>query len=99
MRTVICCHRHSGGSSAIVLRRDQSCPYAVAGSDFDDKDPTWQTIMPNSRAGDLWYAHSYEPARWELGAGGSPPNPSVIAEFFGDTILVNGTHRFAVPGG
>ncbi|WP_063902111.1 multicopper oxidase family protein [Burkholderia ubonensis] len=63
--------------------------------DSDDameiKDPTWQTIMPNSRAGDLWYAHSYEPARWTLAPGGSPPNPSVIAEFFGDTILVNGT--------
>lgn len=55
------------------------------------KDPTWQTIMPNSRQGDLWYAHVYEPARWMLGPGGAPPNPSCIPEFFGDTILVNGT--------
>lgn len=59
------------------------------------KDPTWFTTMPNSRAGDLWYAHVYEPARWMLGAGPPPPLPlppvSCIPEFFGDTILVNGT--------
>jgi spore coat protein A len=55
-------------------------------------DPSWPNIMPNSRPGDLWYAHVYEPARWELQPGGLPlPDPSVIAEFFGDTILVNGT--------
>jgi spore coat protein A, manganese oxidase len=55
-------------------------------------DPTWPTIMPNSRPGDLWYAHVYEPERWELEPGGLPlPDPSVVAEFFGDTILVNGT--------
>ncbi len=53
-------------------------------------DPSWPIIMPNSRAGDLWYAHVYETARWKLGPGGAPPNPSVIPEFFGDTILVNG---------
>jgi len=53
-------------------------------------DPTWPTIMPQSRPGDLWYAHVYDPARWALGPGGAPPNPSVIPEFFGDTILVNG---------
>ncbi|HEX7974865.1 MAG TPA: multicopper oxidase domain-containing protein [Anaerolineales bacterium] len=54
-------------------------------------DPTWPTIMPNSRPGDLWYAHVYDPARWALGPGLPPPDPSVIPEFFGDTILVNGS--------
>jgi len=53
-------------------------------------DPTWPAIMPKSRAGDLWYAHVYDPDRWDLGPGGAPPDPSVIPEFFGDTILVNG---------
>ena len=45
------------------------------------------------RPGDLWYAHTYDPNRWTLGPapGGPPPDPSVIPEFFGDTILVNGT--------
>jgi spore coat protein A len=55
------------------------------------KDPTWQTIMPASRPGDLWYAHQYDADRWSLGAGAPTPEPSVIPEFFGDTILVNGT--------
>ena len=59
------------------------------------KDPTWFATKPNSRSGDLWYPHVYEPARWALGAGPPPPLPlpsvSCIPEFFGDTILVNGT--------
>jgi spore coat protein A len=55
------------------------------------QDPTWPTIMPASRPGDLWYAHVYDPLIWELALGGSTPDPSVIPEFFGDTILVNGT--------
>ncbi len=61
--------------------------------DIASVDPTWPIIMPDSRPGDLWYAHVYDPARWTLGPApnGPPPDPSVIAEFFGDTILVNGT--------
>ncbi|MFZ4649532.1 MAG: multicopper oxidase family protein [Rubrivivax sp.] len=56
------------------------------------KDPTWFGTMPNSRPGDLWYPHAYEPARWMLGAGGLPlPTVSCTPEFFGDAILVNGT--------
>jgi FtsP/CotA-like multicopper oxidase with cupredoxin domain len=57
-------------------------------------DPMWPVLRPDSVAGDLWYAHTYDPARWgELGPApaGPPPDPSVIPEFFGDTILVNGT--------
>jgi spore coat protein A, manganese oxidase len=54
-------------------------------------DPTWPALMPNARAGDLWYPHVYEAARWELASGGNPPHPSAVPEFFGDTILVNGT--------
>ena len=48
--------------------------------------------------GSLWYAHTYEvnqpdgSGRWDLGPGGLPlPDPSSIPEFFGDTMLVNGT--------
>ena len=52
-------------------------------------DPTW----PGPKdTGSLWYAHTYEPDRWELGPHTKfPPNPSAIPEFFGDTMLVNGT--------
>jgi spore coat protein A len=56
-------------------------------------DPTW----PGPRTtGSLWYAHVYEKARWKMNGNGAngpggPPDPSVIPEFFGDTMLVNGT--------
>lgn len=57
-------------------------------------DPTWFNIMPSSQLGDLWYAHVYDPAWYgPLGPApaGPPPDPSVVPEFFGDTMLVNGT--------
>ena len=57
-------------------------------------DPTWPTIMPNSRPGDLWYAHVYDTARYDpldSAPAGPPLDPSVVPEFFGDTMLVNGT--------
>ncbi len=53
-------------------------------------DPSWPTIMPASKAGDLWYEHVYNPA--DLGPAPPLPLPTVscVPEFFGDTILVNG---------
>jgi spore coat protein A len=50
-------------------------------------DAQWP--VSGSRAGDLWYPHVYEAERWEV-SGGTPPHPSVVPEFFGDTMLVNG---------
>ena len=56
------------------------------------KDPTWFSTVFGSRPGDLWYPHVYEPALWALDPGGLPlPLVSCVPEFFGDTILVNGT--------
>lgn len=55
-------------------------------------DPSWESLRPDSRPGDLWYPHVYEPTRWDVGEGQLPlPSPSVVPEMFGDTILVNGT--------
>ena len=62
-------------------------------------DPTWSGVSSATTPGSLWYAHVYERDRWRatgnLKGGGAnnppPPNPSVIPEFFGDTMLVNGT--------
>ncbi len=61
------------------------------GSDIETLDPSWPLVVPGSRPGDMWYAHVYEPGRWDLDSVVAPPDPSVIPEFFGDTMLVNGT--------
>ena len=58
-------------------------------------DPTWATIMPGmTGSGSLWYEHVYDPKLFKLKTGKAflpPPNPSCIPEFFGDTMLCNGT--------
>ena len=54
-------------------------------------DPTYQGV---TTPGSLWYAHMYETARFgKLGAApaGAPADSSIIPEFFGDTMLANGT--------
>ncbi len=49
-------------------------------------DPTWTGART---PGSLWYDHTYpDPVS---GPAGSPPDPSAVPEFFGDTMLVNGT--------
>jgi len=56
-------------------------------------DPTWYDIMkPAVRAnGSLWYEHLYNPADLQIPNGQSLPDPSCVPEFFGDTMLANGT--------
>lgn len=55
-------------------------------------DPTWVQKGFPTTTGSLWYPHIYERNRWGLiGAGRNLPNPSVVAEMFGDTMLANGT--------
>ncbi len=60
-------------------------------SDTVASDPDWFNVVNNSRLGDLWYPHIYDPFRYELAPGGEPPDPSAVPEFFADTILVNGS--------
>jgi len=59
-------------------------------------DPTWAKVAPArvQTPGNLWYAHIYDPLLYRLKKGRGyllPPNPSCVPEFFGDTILCNGT--------
>jgi spore coat protein A, manganese oxidase len=56
-------------------------------------DPTYPSkVQAGAKRGDLWYAHTYDTTRWDRDTLKPAPNdPSVIPEFFGDTILVNGT--------
>jgi FtsP/CotA-like multicopper oxidase with cupredoxin domain len=55
-------------------------------------DPTW---TGPSAAGSLWYAHVYDPKLYTLHGNkkgdGAVPTPSAVPEFFGDTMLANGT--------
>jgi len=54
-------------------------------------DTTWPGP---TNPGDLWYAHVYDTALYgPLGPNpaGLPPDPSCVPEFFGDTMLTNGT--------
>jgi spore coat protein A, manganese oxidase len=50
-------------------------------------DPSWTGL---SSPGSLWYAHQYE-ADEGPNPGGPPPEISVVPEYFGDTMLANGT--------
>ena len=54
-------------------------------------DPGWASLMPASRAGDLWYAHQADVEASRTTSWPPAPSPSVVPEFFGDTMLVNGT--------
>jgi spore coat protein A len=59
-------------------------------------DPGWATYArPDVQSsGSLWYAHTYDPKlyRWFKGKKTfTPPPVSVVPEFFGDTMLTNGT--------
>jgi len=79
----------------------QELPLVIQDKIFVDKltiglDPTWTGLKTS---GSLWYPHTYERNRWRLSGnvGGKSvknpalPDPSVIPEMFGDTMLVNGT--------
>ena len=74
----------NGGNEIPLVFQDK----IFVGYDIATADPTWTGLVA---AGSLWYAHTYETARWELAPAKTPPDPSVIPEFFGDTMLVNGT--------
>jgi spore coat protein A len=65
----------------------------LAKNDPANVDPNWGDAVKNSRSGDLWYNHIYDPVdRDPTYSGGQPlPEPSEVPEFFGDTMLVNGS--------
>jgi len=75
-----------GGREIPIVIQDK----IFVGANIEDKDPSWPGP---TGVGSLWYPHKYEKDRWELGPHplGIPPNPSVIPEMFGDTMLANGT--------
>jgi spore coat protein A, manganese oxidase len=74
----------NGGREIPIAIQDK----IFVGSDIRTKDPTWPG---STTVGSLWYPHTYEPNRWQLGPPADPPDPSIIPEMFGDTMLANGT--------
>jgi spore coat protein A, manganese oxidase len=78
----------NGGFELPIVIQDK---IFVDGETIEEADPTWTGLKTN---GSLWYAHTYDPKRWKLTGNkkgkGSVPEPSVIPEFFGDTMLANG---------
>jgi len=61
------------------------------GTDIGTVDPSWTGLKD---PGSLWYAHVYDTARYgKLGPTplGPPPAISCVPEYFGDTMLANGT--------
>ena len=82
----------AGGNEIPLVFQDK----IFVGKHIKKDDPTW---TGPTAPGSLWYAHTYEAnqadgtGRWDLGPilTAYPPDPSVVPEFFADTMLVNGT--------
>jgi FtsP/CotA-like multicopper oxidase with cupredoxin domain len=74
-----------GGNEIPIVIQDK----AFVGPNIFSADPTW---TGPATPGSLWYPHVYERDRWkQSGSANKTPTPSCIPEFFGDTMLVNGT--------
>ena len=77
----------AGGRELPIVVQDK----VFVGADIGTVDPTWPGPTD---PGSLWYAHQYDTAIFgKLGPtpAGPPPAISVVPEFFGDTMLANGT--------
>jgi spore coat protein A len=85
----------NGGNEIPLVIQDK----IFVGPNINLIDPTWSAVSSATTPGSLWYPHVYDRARWKAagnvkGSGANnltPPDPSVIPESFGDTMLVNGT--------
>jgi spore coat protein A, manganese oxidase len=77
----------NGGREIPIVIQDK----VFVGEDIDSVDPGWRSMVQKAATdpGSLWYQHTYpDPVS---GPAGAPPDPSCVPEFFGDTMLVNGT--------
>jgi spore coat protein A len=90
---------YGGLATAYILRDDLENSLIQAGAIPTREVPLIFQDKIFNGDGSLWYPNEYESAgpgaRWDLGRqiGGKmePPEPSCVPEFFGDTILCNGT--------
>jgi spore coat protein A len=96
-------------ASVLAGKPIQELPLVVqdkkfVGPHIADTDPAWgHDLGLNTDPGSLWYQHTYDTSLYDLDdpQGGNLPGdqlePSVVPEFFGDTMLVNGTAYPRVP--
>jgi spore coat protein A, manganese oxidase len=79
----------NGGREIPLVVQDK----IFVGPDISVVDPTWAGVTtPKSQTvGSLWYPHVYEKNRFKYTGNVTMPNPSIVPEMFGDTMLVNGT--------
>lgn len=90
-------HLFSAGLPRFVENGGREIPVVIQDKIFVDAgtigaDPTWVPLGLPSTTGSLWYPHTYETDRFERGPSALElPDPSVIPEAFGDTMLANGT--------
>jgi len=80
-----------------ILQNIHGIPFLGQPIVFQDKvfwdpanDPSYNLYVTDALPGDLWYPWQYDPAIWPVAKGATPPTPSAVAEFFGDTMLANG---------
>jgi spore coat protein A len=68
-------------------------PLIVQDKIFKNGNPQSVRTYPQYElpVGDLWYPYTYDRSRWTLSGTKIPKTPSCIPEYFGDTMLVNGT--------
>jgi spore coat protein A len=71
----------NGGREIPLIFQDK----IFVGADIGTVDPGW--AGPRG-VGSLWYPHTYD--RWDSWPGSTQPDPTVVPEMFGDTMLVNG---------
>ena len=69
---------------------------ALGGTDIQEYPLILQEKMFNAD-GSLYYHTYYDPFRWALNTGSTPPYPSCIPEFYGDVTLVNGVPWPSLP--
>ncbi|MEW5745476.1 MAG: multicopper oxidase domain-containing protein [Nitrospirota bacterium] len=77
----------NGGFELPIVIQDK----VFVGSDIGTTDPGWTALPVPQTAGSLWYPHVYDSSIFKLKLGGNPPAVSLVTEFWGDTMLANGT--------
>ena len=86
-------HLIDGGVPKYIEAGGLEIPLVIQDKIFKNGNPQSVRAYPQYELpiGDLWYPYIYDRSRWDLAGTKIPRAPSCVAEYFGDTMLVNGT--------